>query len=291
MKALTSLSTLLLAFPLSAGATVLFSENFDGGGVNSVFNYTKSDPAPIADPGTFDVGGANGNVARITHLSGGNNNSIAWDSVAIASTPALRLSFDFNITDDAANAANGGCCGQAADGFGIGFFPNALYGATGGVNPAAGPVAFAWERPAPASVPALVLGFDIFDSDGANPGLDGNNVTLNWNGAQLGDAIVGFTINDNAWHRAVLTITAVGGDSTLDLTIDGNLIHSGVLATGVDLDGVADNYRLIAGGRTGGAIAQVQLDNILLEAIPEPSMALLALAGLGIVATRRRRIA
>ena len=276
------LPLLALALPATAGATVLLSENFDGGGVNSVFNYTSSSGTA---PSTVNAGGANQNVSQITNQNGSNNNSIAWNPVAIPVTPVLRLSFDFNMTDDAANNAAGGCCGEAADGIGIGFFPTAIYGTSGGVNPATGAVAFDWERPNPAGVPVLTVGFDVFDAGGPN----GNNVTVNWNGTVLGNVVPGSLLNDNAWHRGVLTITDTGSDSVLDFTIDGNAIHTGLLAPGVDLDGVGSNYRLIAGGRTGGAFVQSQLDNIMVEAVPEPSLGMLALAGLGAIGFRRRR--
>jgi len=75
----------------------------------------------------------------------------------------------------------------------------------------------------------------------------------------------------------------------IDFSINGTPIHTGIPAPGVDLDGVGGDFRLIAGGRTGGAFAQIQLDNILVEAIPEPSIGLLALAGLGMLSARRRR--
>lgn len=283
MKPHLILSVFAGALPLSASATILLSENFDGGGVNSVFNYTTSSGTA---PATVNAGGGNQNVAQVTNLNASNNNTIAWNAITIASTPVLRLSFDFNVTDDAANTAAGGCCGQAADGFGIGFFPNAIYGATGGSNPATGPFAFAWERPVAGSMPALAIGFDIFDS-GTPP--DGNHVTVNWNGATLAIADAGTPINNNAWQRGVMTITDVGGDSLIDFSINGTPIHTGILAPGVDLDGVGGDFRLIAGGRTGGAFAQIQLDNILVEAIPEPSIGLLALAGVGALSARRRR--
>lgn len=276
------LPLLVLALPTTVGATVLLSENFDGGGVNSVFNYTSSSGTA---PSTVNAGGANQNVAQVTNLNGSNNNTIAWNPVAIPATPVLRLSFDFNMGNDASNNGAGGCCGEAADGFGIGFFPTAIYGTSGGVNPSTGPVTFDWERPNPAGVPVLTVGFDVFDAGGPN----GNNVTVNWNGTVLGDVVPGSLLNDGAWHRGVFTITDTGADSVLDFTIDGNPIHSALVATGVDLDGVGSNYRLIAGGRTGGAFVQSQLDNIMVEAVPEPSLALLALSGFGVLGLRRRR--
>ncbi|MBP7950468.1 MAG: PEP-CTERM sorting domain-containing protein [Verrucomicrobiales bacterium] len=266
----------------SAHAAVLLSENFDGGGVNSVFAYTNSSGGA---PSTQNVGGGNANVARITNLNGSNNNSIAWNTVTVSPTPILRLSFDFFMTDDAANGGAGGCCGEAADGIGIGFFPNAVYGSTGAVNPAVGPSVFAWEA---ASAPSsLALGLDVFDGGGPN----GNNARISWNNANIGDAVVGFPLNNNSWHKAVMTLTDSGSNSLVDLTIDGTPIFTGLNAMGVDLDGIGSNFRLIAGGRTGGAFAQGEIDNIVVEAIPEPSISvLMALVGVFGFASRRRKV-
>jgi hypothetical protein len=272
----------LTPFAGSARAAMLLSENFDGGSVNSTFAYTNSGGGA---PATVNVGGANSNVARITNLNASNNNSIAWNAVAVAPTPVLRLGFDFSATDDATNGSNGGCCGEAADGFAIGFFPTAAYGSTGGVNPALAPVAFNWEDGVITGVPALLVGFDIFDGGGPQ----GNNVSLAWNGTILTDQPVAPVLNNNLFHRALLTITDTGANSVLSFSIDGTTIYSGITATGVDLDSVGSNFRLIAGGRTGAAFSQVQLDNVFVEAIPEPSLGVLTVAGFAGLMLRRRR--
>ncbi|HWB03198.1 MAG TPA: PEP-CTERM sorting domain-containing protein [Verrucomicrobiales bacterium] len=277
MKRLTAL--LALGFAPAAQSAILLSDNFDGGGVNSVFAYSGT-------ASTVNTGAGHGNVAQIISLTTSNNNSIAWNSVAVAPTPVLRLGFDFFMTDDATNNGSGGCCGEAADGLAIGFFPNAVYGATGASNPGLGPVAFNWEDGVVPGVPALLLAFDIFDSGGPQ----GNNASIAWNGAVLADAPVpGITLNNNAWHSAIMTITDAGANSTIGLTIDGTTIYSGLLATGVDLDSVGSNFRLIAGGRTGSAFANGQLDNVFVEAVPEPSVSALALGLLGGLVMRRRR--
>ncbi len=270
MKA--SLVLLALGLVSTSRAAILLSENFDGGSVNSTFTYTGAS--------TANVGGSHGNVAQLTTLTGSNNNSIAFNSVTVPSTPVLRMGFDFFMSDDASNNNNGGCCGEAADGFAIGFFPNAAYGATGASNPSTSVSPFAWEDGVVPGVPALVLAFDIFEA---------NNVSIGWNGNNLVDTAMSFQLNNNAWHRAVMTITDVGANSLIDVSIDGNAIYTGIAAAGVDLDAIASNYRLIAGGRTGGAFVSTQMDNIVVEAVPEPSTALMGGVGLLALASRRRR--
>lgn len=290
---LTAFTTLLLAGPLAYG-TVLLAEDFDGGGMNSVYTYTNSGGSA---PGTINVGGVNQNTAQLTQLTGGNNNSIAFDGTGVLGSPALRISFDFRGTDDAANAAVGGCCGEAADGFGIGLYDTGLYGTSGGINPGAIIGGGTWENPTLGSgFPGGVhMGFDVFDAGGPN----GNNIRvtgLSGSAELLIDVSAPFPLNNNLFHRAEVTVTDIGTDSVLSLTliedVNGTAIthanvFSGLTATGLDLD--TANARLIAGGRTGGAFVQVELDNIMMERIPEPSAFWLLGFG-GIVLWFRRRV-
>jgi hypothetical protein len=283
---------------LPSPAVILLSENFDGGSVNSVFAYTTT--SGVA-PATNGPGSNSANSAMLTSLTASNNNSLAWNPAFIPATPQTRLTFDFRLSDDAANAGAGGCCGEAADGLGIGFFPVAAFGPAGGVNPAAGPANFDWERPgngngagaALTGFQSFILGIDIFNGGGTE-----NHFNLSWNGSQIANVAPTFTLNNNVWHRAVLTTTdLLNGSSQVNLDViqdvNGAAIVENVFnvnAPGLNTAGAAigNQYRLIAGGRTGGAFVEGRLDNVLYEAIPEPgSLALLGLAGA--LAFRRRR--
>ena len=261
-----ALATTVLALPCSH-AEIVFSEDFDGGGVNSVFTFTNSGGAPPAVVNSTVAPQAN--VAQITDLAGSTNNSIAFDAFSLASEQA-RITFEFRMSTDAANDGAGGCCAQAADGFGIGIFDTGTYGSNGGINPAAGTAN--WEDPNTGEgfPAAVVISFDVFDS---GDGL-GNHVRINGLGGpaeSLGNFLAPFQLNNDLFHRAVLTFDAAGADTTLaiDLIEDVNgaatshSLASGLTLTGVDLGAVSG--RVIAGGRTGGAFVRTQLDNIVIE--------------------------
>lgn len=272
------LGLFLLGTQISHG-TIVFSENFDGGGVNSAFAYTNTTGSA---PSTQNVGGANGNVARLTNNDSSNNNSIAFNAVNIPSTPVLRLSFDFFMSADPTG-------GQSADGLGIGFFPSAILGVSGGVNPVTLYPGTNWESVNfPAGSGALAVGMRIYES---------NALHFTFNGTQLATGDASFQLNSGQWHRGILTITDQGANSVADLSfisdINGAALAGGgftnQLLTGVDLDALGSSYRLVAGGRTGGAFVTGELDNISLEAIPEPSVTLLGAVGALSLFTRRRR--
>jgi hypothetical protein len=190
------------------------------------------------------------------------------------------------MTDDQANADAGGCCGSAADGLGLGLFATDAYGTSGPVNPGASDGD--WERPAFAA--AFAVGFDIFESIDV--------VSLNWDGVQVAEADVQaeLDLNSGRFHRAVLTLTASGTDALADMDIIEDVqgltilhnIFADQLISGLDLANLP-GYRLIAGGRTGGAYAAGDIDNIALLGVPEPTtIVLLGLGGILLLVVRRR---
>jgi len=278
-------STLVgLAMAASASGSVILAENFDdGGGVNSIFNFTNTN----GQQGAVMGGGPTGNFARLTNLSQSNINSLAFDLAPGMLGPEFTISFDFRMTDDATNAAAGGCCGEAADGLGIGLFDTSVFSATGPLNPLN-----IWENPtlgAPAG--SVMMGLDIFNFGG----FGGNNVRMTGlAGAPelLADVTAPFTLNSNVFHRAQWGFTDVGTDAVMSLglveDVNGaavvhNLLGS-VLVPGLDLDTFSG--RLILGGRTGGAFTNGDVDNILIT--PEPGTIVLLAAGLAGLALRGR---
>ncbi len=273
-----------LIVPAAARATTILSENFDGGSTNSTYTYTNSSGEP---GGTVNLGGTHQNVAQLASLSDGGNNSIAFDAVPIPADNKIVLSFDMYISGDAVNNTAGGCCNSAGDGQGIGLFSTSQYGMTGAANPSA-TEGFSWDGPI--SSQGLALGVGVFQKSSMN---------LQWNGRTIAAAFTDFSLKDDEWDRFVLTLTASGSDTLVNVDVIENLdgtpvLHSDVLsatASGLDIaDGLGTDYRLIAGGGTGAAWHDGYLDNVQLSALPEPnSIALLCFGGL-LIHSRRRRV-
>ena len=282
------LSVLVLSSIVISPAHAVIIEDFDGNGTTP-FTLTNTSGGP---PSILNTG-PNGDYVRLANLNGSNNNSIAFDeepTMTGAAPAGLKFLFDFRMSDDAANAAAGGCCGSSADGLGIGLYSTAIYGTTGGANPTTmGQGSDIWERPAHNG--AFSIGLDIFQNI--------DEVNLNWDGAEIANADVSSQVdlNDNTWHRASLEILPNGADATANLWIisdvhgntDVHSIFSGVAVGGLDLNSLG-GYRVIGGGRTGGAFVDGDIDNIAVFAIPEPtSLTLLAISSLGLLAFRRRQ--
>jgi hypothetical protein len=272
----------------AAVAATLLSENFDdGGGVNSVFNFTNSS----GQVPTMMSGGPTGNFARLTNLSPSNINSLAFDLAPGSLGQGFTIFADFRITSDAEAVAAGSPLGQAADGLGIGLFDTTLFPPTGPLNPLSG-----WEDPridAPSG--SMMLGFDTFSFTA----FGGNNVRmtgLSGKDELLADLTVPFTLNQNVFHQAQWSFTDVGADALMSLALveDVNgaaIVHSllgGILVPGFDLDTFSG--RLVLGGRTGAAFANGDVDNIRIEAVPVPAAVWLFGSGLlGLVGITRRR--
>ena len=237
-----------------------------------------------AEPGPAIVsGGPAGNFVRLTHDIGNQSNTIAFDVDPSATGPqpqGITFEFDFRMSDEAGHT---GCCGQRADGFGIGLFATSTYGTTGAGPPNG---AIVWERPA--FPDAFTIGFDIFDS-GGGPAVDGNTVTLNWAGSEVAaNTLADFPLNSGVFHRVHKTVTPEGANARVSVSIlpdvfgaggDAIQVFDNVLVSGLDLNNLPE-FRLIAGGRTGGAFHDGDLDNIMLQAVPEPSTVSLSLLGL-----------
>jgi hypothetical protein len=245
--------------------TRVMAENFDNTSVNSTYHFTTSSGNHVA--GVAASGTANGNVARLTsELHGSSSTSIAWNQVG-ANATSVKLEFDFKMS------ADGG--GEAADGFGIGFFKTSVHGATGPANPGVGAE---WETPGAGNgMPGAVhIGFDIYG------GTEGNNIRISGPAnpkVVLRNFFVPRQLNSNLFHRAIITAVA-SGSSTLfnvDLIMDVNGAAEpieaarGVIIPGFNL--MTEEFRIIAGGRTGGVTVRGEIDNVVLSstgAVPTP---------------------
>ena len=270
------------------GANASFIEDFDGGGTGPAWHLENT----TGTAASLMNGGETGDFVRLANLDGGNNNSIAFDQHPETTGPSpdgIKLAFDFRMTDDQANADAGGCCDSAADGLGVGIFATGegAYPATGAFNPTTAVADTIWERPVfPA---AFTIGLDIFQNiDEVVVAYDGNQIASDSVAPDL-------DLNNNRFHRAIVDIKPNGGDSLVDVTIIADIhgpstihtIYSDLAVPGLDLANLP-NYRLIAGGRTGGAFVAGDMDNFALEAVPEPaSFALLGMACLFLLGRRR----
>ena len=287
LAGLLTATTFLPMAPVQAQLIV----DFDGGDTSPYsVTSTSGDFSP-----TIMSGGPTGNFMRLVDLTGSNNNSVAFDEVAGATGPAplgKTLTWDFRMSSDEDNTAAGGCCESAADGFGIGYFAAAAYGAAGPSNPAAD-VGAAWERPAIPS--AAVIGFDVY------PNID--EVSLNFGGterASVDVSAMGLDLNNNTFHRGIFVVRPDPADSTksffsIDVIEDvygaSPVEHKVLDDFPMDFDlGTIGPNRVISGGRTGGAFVNVDLDNISVFIVPEPSsLTLSGIATLGLLMSRRRR--
>jgi len=279
-------AAIIAAATLTGSVTqAAFIANFDGGNTTAhAFTSSSGSPPSIQN------GGPSGNYARLTNLNGSNNNSIAFDEAVGQTGPApggLKMAFNFRLSTDQQNADAGGCCGSAADGIGVGLFSTAAYGATGGKNPTGAD----WERPKYAN--ALTVGVDVFQN------IDVLN--LNWAGTELAAVDVKGVadLNDGKFHRVVVDVKPNGANALIDMHVIEDVmgativrpVMSNVAAPGLNLAALP-SYRVIAGGRTGGAFAAGDIDNIYVDTVPVPepaSLALLGLGGLSLLGLRRRK--
>jgi hypothetical protein len=243
-------------------STVLMREDFDGNALNSTYAFTQS--AGAFTPAVVASGlPTNGNAARLTALIGSSNNSIAWDAFP-SLADAVQVSFDFRMSADPG--------GEAADGFAIGLFKTASYGTQGPRNPAVVPgQEVVWENPTTGyGFPgAVVTGFDIYGGT-----TEGNTVRVtgpNQPRPPLAVGVPPFQLNAGVFHRAIITAIKNGASATaLTVQVIQNVngttpvlftVARGVVVPGFDIS--TDAFRLIMGGRTGGATVMTDIDNLL----------------------------
>jgi hypothetical protein len=260
--------------PNSAASAPVFvfqpvmAEDFDGVSFHSTYGFTSL--GGTFAPGVFDSGvAAQGQVAQLTDTVESNNNSIAWDFVDPSPPGAMQLSFDFRITP-----AEGST--DPADGIGIGFFRTAAHGVAGARNPATG--SKAWENPTSDNgfPDSLMVTFGVYGADVIRVAGPAAPATL------LASPAPPFGLANGLFNRAIITVVTNGAASSmLSLTViedvNGAAV-SRVIFTNLLVPGfaVTEDVRIIAGGRTGGSVAKMELDDLVLAtpAAPTPTMAL-----------------
>jgi MYXO-CTERM domain-containing protein len=234
-----------------------------------------------AAPTIATDGGSNGPFLRL--MTDGNNdqrNSIAFDKQSdgvVAGATSITADFDFRLISP----------DTPADGFSIMLLPTSTFGDTG---PGAAGMVNA-EEPNLAGV--FGVGFDLY-LDGFTPY---NKVSLHWNGITFGELDIDPSLIDldsGAFNHARLELTPQGTDTLATLILTPNSL--GTPATPVTafsntvISGMSFyDYRTEFAARSGGSNMTVDLDNIDVRSVPEPTSAMVSLAGLALIAARRRR--
>jgi len=230
---------------------------------------------------TLMTGGPTGDFVRL--LNDGVNsqeNRLVFDQAQDGAMPPaianrVRGSFDFRAFSPA---------DQTADGFSIILLPTATYGTTGD-----GASGFAAEEP---NIPnTFAMGFDMYPA-----GV--NDVSAHWNNSEIANVTLntaGITLDDGNWHRAEFLLEEVASGANITLTLTPDVYGTpgtpvvGLNAVFISGLSIYEN-RLQISGRTGGLNFGLDLDNISVETVPEPStFALAALGLLGLLACGRRK--
>jgi hypothetical protein len=219
-------------------------------------------------------GGPSGNFARLVQAVGGQTGALWFDRSQVGGLPKIIVDFDFRMS-----------IGSRADGIGVLLANTASFGNSGA------PLFFSEE---PNVVNSLGVGFDIFNNGGPSEPSN-NHVSLHWNGALVAVADLNaapFNGTYQLWRNAEpnffdhaqiefdfitggvnATVKLTDGSNSNVLTVFNNQFIAGVNPY---------ESRLAFSGRTGGANANHDIDNVnaqFLSPVPAPAGFLLALVG------------
>jgi hypothetical protein len=235
---------------------------FDTGSTPSRISLHQfaSAPAPGLQP--VDPEGWDGGYMRVTTAVNDQQNTIGFNQVYSGSYDALNVGFDFSI-----NNGPGG-----ADGLSFAYLNSSVYGDdTTTVAP------FISEEPNLTG--SFGVGFDTFNNEGLDPpstdGANPNSISLHFNGAKVAD----FDISTSAipfletsiglpiMHANIAVVPTAGGSNVTVSVTDGTntiLPYDNFFVAGLSpYDG-----RMALGGRTGGANANQDIDNLVLSITP-----------------------
>lgn len=195
--------------------------------------------------------GSTGNYLRLVPSDGGELGTIAFNRSATGAFNTVVANFDFRIIPPAG--------GARADGMGFALLNTGSYGTSG-----AGP-AFAEE---PSLANSIGIGFDVYGNASTPTEPNNNHVSLHWNNAQIGNAVIPtFDMANGKFNRAQIIVRFSGGNAyvTVRLTPDINgtpgptqtLFQDAVLSGATPFES-----RVAFGARTGGLWAEHDLDNV-----------------------------
>ena len=239
----------------------VISDDFDGDSLHSEYSFNSLNGTIDFFSGVYDSGiPARGKSIHLTDYFNALHTSAFFDYVSAPSTQALQLSVDFRF------AGQEGV--DPADGFGIGLFSTETYGTEGpttvivnGKN---------WENPTGGGgyADALFIGFGVYGADYVRVAGPANPGTL------LAEQGPPFELVNNVFNRAIITVlpnTATSSMVSVELvedvdgiattrTVVSNLLVEGFVPANTD-------FRVIAGGRTGGLNVSIELDNVQLKTL------------------------
>ena len=261
--------------------TTSTTQNFDS--VGTGFQSYDDNASTTLHP-TIVTGGPTGNFLRLTHADNGQVANVGFEqSVPGGGKESVSAEFDFRM-----NADNIGGGIQRADGFQLSLLNIGAYGTSGILDTAF----HGYEGELLAN--ALSLGFRVYDGD-LNSTQD--FIRLGFNGAEANFTTFNtFDLNSDQFHHVKLDLVNNGADTLATLTLTPDwlgapgspvTVFSNVNIAGLDLD--AFDFRAAFGARTGGANTAVDIDNLNVNYVPEPSAALsLAAGGLMLLGRRRK---
>ncbi|MHC4539245.1 MAG: L-type lectin family protein [Planctomycetota bacterium] len=275
----------LVSVPLMA-AVILMLGAFSGSSYGSLTDdFDPPNPLVTATqygsaPGPAVLsGGPTGDFLRLTNDGvNSQSNSYAYDSVDFGSFPQISATFDFRISSPDS---------PGADGFAFMLIPTAVYGSSGAGANDGGYTAF--ETPNFAGV--FGVGFDLWPSGT-------NLLSAHWDGTQISSVVLNpadVDLDAGVFHSVDLSLAFVAGGANLSVSLVQD-VHG---TPGAPVTAFSDlfiagllpyEYRVQFGGRTGGANADIDIDNInVTPIIPAPGAILLGGIGIGCVSWLRRR--
>ena len=217
-------------------------DTFDAPGTPRTDVQLGSDPGPTIIGGGWDTSGPN--VMRITDAVGDQNNQIGYDLSDPGTFPTISANFEYRATRD----------GTGADGIGVVLLNTTDHGTSGTI------ANFPAEAPEVAG--SIGVGIDIYHNTDDPNDPNNNHVSLHYPGftPRVEDVTpLGIDLADGIDHAVRIDVEEVAGGTDVSMWIDTIDIFDGpVLIPGV----TAYESRLLMAGRTGGAIATIELDNI-----------------------------
>ena len=244
----------LSAPPITDAPTV---QDFDNPG--STY-YLRNFDTDTSTP-TIMTDGPSGNYVRLTRTVGTELGGIYFDATAERTNTVVLVRFDFR-------------CQGSADGFGFVFLNTANWGTAGTNNVPS----FSEEANVAGS---LGVGFDIYNNNAPPLEPNANHVSIHWAGVQVqnGVATPNLSLAAGVFHRAEILIKFETNRALVTVRITPDIYGAGgqpeTLFNNFVISGAYPyRGRVAFCGRTGGAWANQDLDNIqvqYLAELPQPA--------------------